>query len=724
MSIFGVGVGALNAAQIGLTTTGHNISNAKTDGYHRQSIIQSPNNALITGAGFIGQGVHVDTVRRAINQTLETQLLQVQAQSAQLDSYLAQISPIDSALGTSSGGVSDALDSFFSATSAVAASPASVPARQALLSNAQGVIAQFQSLAGQFDAVRNGLDTQLGESVSLINSYASEIANLNKQIALQSAVAAGGQPPNDLLDQREELISKLNKEVGTKTLIQSDGSATVFFGSGQPLVIEDQVYQLAAAAGQGDPQHLEISYKAGTTNILIGSNNISGGRLGGLLAFRDQILNSAQNSLGMVALGFTQAFNDQHKLGMDLAGNAGGTFFNIPSPVVKPYTNNTGTGLLTATLDNVQYVSDSDYRLTITAAGGTLLRLSDNTQTTLTNAQLTAGVAVDGTKLVLGAGAAVGDNYLIQPTRDIAANISVAAGINTTTIAAAAPIRTSATLTNLGTGKISPGAVNSPNDKVTITFNAGTYDVVDVTTGATLATGVAAGTFTYNGWSTVISGAGAAGDVFTVENGAAAKTATGGGSTSAITNPTISVLPLNTNLKDTVTFTYNSATQKFSVFDTTTATALGTVPAAGTYNSATGLSVTVNGWSVTLTGSPQNGDVFTVGANVNGTSDNRNALLLNALQSRSTLKAGTVSFEGAYSQTVSLVGNKASEVKIMAESQASLVTQTKAAQQAVSGVNLDEEAANLLSYQQAYQAAGKMIDIASKMFDTLLSIGH
>lgn len=720
MSFYSVGVGALRNSQVALATAGHNITNANTPGYHRQSIIQTTNTPLYTGAGFIGQGAHIDTVRRAINQTLETQLLQVQAQGAQLDSYLAQITPLDNALGDPTTGLSSALDRFFTAASAVSASPSDVPARQSLMSTGSGLVSQFQSLGQRFSEVRAGLDTQLQDSVSKINSYATSLANLNKQIAFQTGVGAQGQVPNDLLDQREALISSLNKEVGTTTIIQNDGSATVFFGSGQPLVIEDQAFVLSASAGLDDPQHLDVSYKQGSSSQLIGSNNISGGRLGGLLAFRDQILNPAQNSLGRVVIGLAQAFNDQHHLGQDLAGNLGGNFFNVPAPVVQPSTANTGTGVLTAALANAQHLTTSDYRLTITAGlAGTLTRLSDNTNTTLTAAQLTAGVTVDGTTITLGAGAAVGDKYLIQPTRTAAENVGIAAGISTTTIAAAAPITASAKLTNLGTGKISAGSVNSPNEKVTITYNAGNYDVVDVTTGATLATGVAAGTFSYNGWTTTISAGGVAGDVFTVENGVAQKTATGAGSAATITNAVVNVLPVNANLKNAITITFTSATT-FNV------TGVGAgLPAIGlTYTPSTGTAISFNGWSATLTGAPQNGDVFNVGPNTNGTADNRNALLLSQLQSRSMLVGGTASVEIAFAQTVSLVGNKTSEIQITSEAQNALIQQTQSAQQAVSGVNLDEEAADLLRYQQAYQAAGKMLQISTSLFDTLLSIGR
>lgn len=729
MSFYSVGLSALRNSQIGLTVAGHNITNANTPGYHRQGFIQSTNVPLYSGVGFVGQGAHIDTIRRAINQTLETQLLQVQTQGAELDSYLAQLTPLDNALGSAEDGLSAGFDNFFKAISAVAASPSSVPARQAVMSNGQALVAQFQIIGQRFEEVRSGLDSQLEDSVSVINSLANQIANLNKQIALQSGVGLSNQLPNDLLDQREELISQLNKEVGTTTLIQDDGSATVFFGSGQPLVVQDQAFQLAAAAGRDDPQHLDVSYQYGTTTILIGSRSISGGRLGGLLAFRDEILNQAQNSLGKVAVGVAQAFNDQHNLGQDLDGNMGGDFFSIPAATVLGNSANTGTGVISTTLANVQHLTDSDYRLVATAAGYTLTRLSDNTQTAITAAQLAAGITIDGTTIQLTAGAtAVGDSYLIQPTRGIASNIAISANINTSTIAAAAPIRTSATLGNLGTGKISAGEVNSPNNKVTITFTgAAAYDVVDSSTGATLASGVVYAspeTVSFNGWTADISGVAAAGDTFTVTNGVTKKTASGAGSTTAITDAVVDVTPINPNLTDTIRFTYNSATSQFDVFDVTNAVALASVPAAATYNSATGLAVTINGWSVKFTGSPENGDTFTVGPNTNGTSDNRNALLLSQLQARSTLVGGTASFEGAFGQTVSLVGNKTSEIQVTSEAQNRLIDQTESAQQSVSGVNLDEEAADLLRFQQAYQAAGKMLQISTTLFDTLLEIGR
>lgn len=731
MSIYSVGVSALRNAQLGITTAGHNITNANTPGYHRQGIIQSTNVPLYSGAGFVGQGAHVDTIRRALNKTLETQLLQVQARGAELDSYLTQLTPLDNAIGSADSGVSAGFDNFFQALSGVSASPASVPARQALISNAQALVTQFQSLGQRFNEVRNGLDTQIQESVLLINSYASQIADLNEQIAFQSGSGEQGQLPNDLLDKREQLISELNKEVGTTTLIQDDGSASVFFGSGQPIVMGGRAFTLSAAAGQDDPQHLDVTYQIGSSNVLIGSNNIDGGRLGGLLEFRDDILDEAQNAVGRVALGLAQTFNDQHHLGIDLAGNLGGDFFSMPAMTIQPRSTNTGVAVLSASLANVQHITTSDYRLVKDTVGAdyTLTRLSDNQTTAITAAQLAAGFTKDGMTLTV-AGALAGDAYLIRPTRDVAENIAVSANINTTTIAAGAPIRTSATLGNLGTGQISLGAVNSPNNKVTITFTgAGTYTATDNTTGAPLfnsATGTT--TFNYvsgsniniNGWTAQISGVAVSGDTFVVENAVTSKIQSGSAaSTTAIGNALVDVTPLNTNLRESVTITFTNATT-FTV----SGTGVPALPATYTYNSTTGTAVTFNGWSAKITGSPQANDTFTIGSNTNSNADSRNTLLLSQLQSADTLGAGTVSYEGSFSQMVALVGNKASEIQIVSEAQNVLIEQTQAQQQSVSGVNLDEEAADLLRFQQAYQAAGRMLEISSSLFDTLLSIGR
>ena len=135
-----------------------------------------------------------------------------------------------------------------------------------------------------------------------------------------------------------------------------------------------------------------------------------------------------------------------------------------------------------------------------------------------------------------------------------------------------------------------------------------------------------------------------------------------------------------------------------------------------------GADISFNGFTVQINGNPAAGDTFTIGPNNNGSADNRNALLLGGLQTQNTLAGGTATYQAAYGQIVSQIGNKTRELEITGKAQASLLAQTEQSIQSISGVNLDEEAANLLRYQQAYQASSKVIEISRSLFDTLIRI--
>jgi flagellar hook-associated protein 1 FlgK len=176
------------------------------------------------------------------------------------------------------------------------------------------------------------------------------------------------------------------------------------------------------------------------------------------------------------------------------------------------------------------------------------------------------------------------------------------------------------------------------------------------------------------------------------------------------------------NLRSPVTIKFTSA-NTFDVFDD-----MSGVRTAFNQAYVPGDDISFNGWKTQITGDPAIGDTFTVGPNLNATADSSNALLMANLQTKNTLGAPaggepTMTFQGAYAQWVSDVGNKTRELQVTSKAQSDMAEQTVATQQAFSGVNLDEEAANLMRYQRAYQAAGKALQIANSMFDTILEIG-
>jgi len=646
-SIFSIGVSALNAAQIGLATTEHNIANANTPGFNRQQVSLAVRPAQFTGTGFVGQGVDVASVKRVYSEFLGRQVLQEQGQSAQMTSYYAQIQQIDNILADPNSGLSPAIQAFFGAVSNVSSNPESVPARQSLISGANFLTSRFQSLNQRMVDMNTSVNSQIGYSVTQINSYAKQISSLNQNIIM--AQSANGQPPNDLLDQRDYLVTQLNQEIKSTVVKQTDGSVSVFVGNGQPLVVGAQTFNMTTQMSATDPSKLDVAYTFynGTTTA-IQTSSLQGGNLGGLIAFRDEALTNSQNALGRVAMSVTGIFNQQHQLGQDLNGALGGNLFAQPVPVVTSNTSNTGTAAVTASVvagADYSALTGSDYMLRFDGTNYTLTRLSDN-QIVLNAAALPA-TPVDGLTLTTTAGAAAGDSFLIRPTvngaRDIAVSVSDPAKI-----AAATPVRSNATLSNLGTGKISAVSVNQPNPLAP--------------------------------------------------------------------NPAHPLTDLN--LQQPVTITFNNPPTSYNV----TGTGVG-LPATGLAYTA-GANISFNGWTMQISGTPAATDTFTIGSNTNASTDGSNALLLAGLQTKNTMAGGTTSYQGAYSQLVSYVGNKTRELEVTSKAQTSMVEQSVQAQQSFSGVNLDEEAANLLRYQRAYQAAGKALQIANTMFDTILSLGR
>lgn len=629
--LINTGISALNAAQYGVLTAGHNIANANTPGFSREITEQKTNTALFTGAGYIGQGVAVATVRRIYDDFLAQQTRQAQSESSSLSTYQSMLERVDNMLADPAAGLSPALNEFFTGLQAVAASPSDVSARQSLLSNANALAGQFTSLEGQLTDLRSAANRGIESSTSVINAMTRQIASLNDRISIASALSAGGQAPNDLLDQRDTLVAELNKEVRADIVKASDGSYGLFLASGQALVLGNNAYAFSSAPDIEDQADAQVMIMIGGVKQRVRPEDLSGGHLGGYIAFRQEGLTDAQNALGQIAIAVAASINDQHRLGQDLNGALGGDIFSSGSPAVQSLSDNTGSGVVSASVSSYGALTASDYRLAYDGTNYTLTRLADG------QTQTFGGLpqSVDGLRISLSSGSpSAGDRYLIKPTRTGARDFAVAIA-DLRSIAAAAPIRTAIALNNSGTGTISSGSVNAPP-------------------------------------------------------------------------------PPEANLRQPVTITFTGATT-FNV------TGIGTNNPTGVAYTP-GADISYNGWTVQITGSPMAGDTFSIGSNANGAGDNRNARLLAGLQTRNLIGNGSATLQGAYAQLASQVGSKGRELQVSSQAQASLAAAAEKSQSAVSGVNLDEEASNLIRYQQAYQAAGKMIGIAGILFDTILNL--
>jgi len=653
-SLLAIGKTGLYAAQAALATTGHNIANANVAGFSRQTVVQATSAALDTGVGFLGTGTEIAQIKRYSDNFLNTQVRTAQASTSGLESYYSQIKQIDNLLADTTSGLSPAMQGFFKGVQDMAANRASVPSRQAMLSSAETLATRLQDLDSRLGEIRTGVNGEIEASVTAINTYGSQIAKLNEQIS--NFASSATRPPNDLLDQRDQVVLELNKFVKA-TVTQGDNSSlTVSIGNGQPLVVGNDSFQLAAMVSPTDLTRMEVGYQVGTKVAVLPDGALSGGKLGGLLEFRTETLDTAQSALGKIAIGMAFEFNAQHQLGLDQNGNKGQPFFNVAPAFVGASINNAkGTSAnpaaeLTAKVTDPGKLKDSDYEVTFNGTNYKVVRQSDNKEVgTVTPG--TNGVAtfeVDGVEFNFKNNARNKDTFLVRPTIDGAANFKVLAN-DVSQIAAAAPVLTSMPLTNTGTGKISEGKVSKdfltapPTLPVTLAF--------DETSGNL--TGFPAGMVT------VVNSKGESSQV-------------------------------------------NSTNVKFD----------------------NGSTYSFGGVSVTMTGKPGNGDKFTIAANNSGVGDTRNIAALGELQTKNIFNNGTATLTSSYAQMVSQVGNKTREVQVNAQAGNALLAQAEGAQADVSGVNLDEEAANLIKYQQAYQASSKVMQIAGTIFDTLLSISR
>jgi len=683
--IYSIGVSGLAAAQLGLLATEHNVVNANTPGYTRQRTVQATNIAINTGAGALGQGVHVQTIERMYDRYLTAQVNSAQTTLSGIESYYTQIKQIDNLLADPSAGLTPALQDFFSGVQQVASNPSLLSARESMISSSTTLVNRFQSISLRLDEMAEEVNGKIQDAVTSVNSYASQIADLNQRIIISEGTY--GQPANDLLDQRDQLINDLNKLIKVTTSTNSNGSFNVFIGTGQQLVIGNQAMIMTASASSADPGKIAVGLQtAAGGSMELPENLVTGGELGGLLSFRSQTLERATNELGRIAASVALTFNAQHALGMDLQGNANGSagfnadYFNVANftPTVSANTHNSGNLLVTSQLidpppfgtelnDGNFYtnLTTSDYRLVFNGGTSyTLTRLSDNTNFALTATPPgTLTQASEGISITLGTGAATaGDSYLIQPTQNAAKNISLNPVIaaDARAIAAAVPFRTSATATNLGTGAISAGK-------------------------------------TVPGFST---------------------------------DPGFNVANLASNI--TVTFSGTPAAGTLS-FAGLPATAQIIVKLPGQPESTTaavppiayqqGMTVSVAGMSFTFTGQPVANDTFTLARNTAATADGRNALALGQLQTKNTMSGAKATFQGAYAEMVASNGIKTRELKVTGEAQQAVLDQAQASRDALSGVNLDEEAANMIRFQQAYQASAKLLEVGKTLFDTVLQLG-
>ena len=425
-SLINSAMSGLSAAQAALNTVSNNISSYNVAGYTRQTTILGASNSTLTGGGWVGNGVYVSGVQREYDSFITNQLRAAQNQSSGLTTRYQQMSKIDDVLSDTTNSISTTLQDFFKSLQTLVSNAEDPAARQTVLGKADGLVNQFKVNDQYLRDQDSQVNTAISTSVDQINNYAKQIANLNDQISRLTGVGAGASP-NNLLDQRDQLVSELNKIVGVEVSVQDGGTYNVSFGNGYSLVQGSKTNQLAAVASSADPTRTTVAYVDDVAgNVEIPEKLLNTGSLGGLLTFRSEDLDNARNTLNQLALAFADAMNTQHEAGFDANGAAGGALFNMGSPAVVGNSHNSVPGAtMTASVTDSSKVQATDYKFEFNGTDWTVTRLSDKTSFTATP-DASGKMTFDGLTVNVSGTAATKDSFTVKPVVNTIVNMSLA----------------------------------------------------------------------------------------------------------------------------------------------------------------------------------------------------------------------------------------------------------------------------------------------------------
>jgi flagellar hook-associated protein 1 FlgK len=764
--LLGIAITGINASRMALTTASNNISNNNTVGYSRQETVQSSAAGQYNGSGFLGQGVEVSQVRRIYSDFLSSRVQTAQAQNSYYQGYTEQLSQIDTLLADPAAGLTPGLNDFFAGLQDLTARPFDAAPRQGIISGADALVNRFQTLNSKMNELRDAANDSIGRTVTTVNTYSQQLAELNNRISVSQNTGGSYTPPNDLLDQRDTLLTNLNKLVGVSVVKDDQQRINVYLGNGQALVLGERSFNLTSTTDLSDPKKTALGLVNQTGTIYLKADDLSGGTLTGYLKFRDESLETSQNALGRIAGGLAINYNMQHNTGVDLNGVAGSDFFNVQSlnTTISNINTSGSTYVPSVAIVDPSKAVPTNYSVTKTGATVTVTRASDGQVSTFNNLPTTAGntaaVTVDGVSFRID-GSVSNASYTVATAGQLemyrnAANSNTAemhAFISDMSLVTTSSYR----ITTAQGGDL---LVERNSDKVQFRISqsgATANQVTRVSDGAVLSTGFPPkidGVAMYLDPATPTPATGdyfilqptrqMAGQINTLTKdtnrvaagspilGNAASTNRGSGVISKLTvdapPPSGQDYANPNNLNYAISFTSPTTFQ-------VTGGVFGTTPI--NFNYTAGVPVNLqgvvsgatidSGINFTLKGTMAAGDTFSISPNVKGVGNNENALALSDLQSKRILDfSGSPSQPGAtlldgYAKLVSNVGSTTREFQISGQGQQTLLDQTQAKLDSVSGVNLDEEAANLVKYQQTYQAVGRVISMSSDLFNEILT---
>ena len=657
MSLMNVGVSALNANQQALTTVGHNIANVNTPGYSRQTVYTNALHGQNMGNGFIGKGVQVATVMRNYSALLNRQSNAANAIHAADTSRLQGLMQMQDVFKGGDGSLGAAVTNMMNAFVDVQAAPSDATGRNVVLTRMSELAARFHAASNMLEEQDYSTAQQLRNNALLVNDKASQVARLNNEI---SRALATGHQPNDLLDARDQVIREINQYVQTTQVAADDGSISLFVGGSQALVLGINSGQLSVEETKEYPgsQRMALYFsQPGGQQLELTAAMVGGGEIAGLLKFRNEDLAEGRNLLGRLAMTIGHELNLQNQRGLTLNGQQGGALFSLPS-------TSTGYGNITG-YSNI-------------GPGAATTQVIDASQLKPSEYRL----VFEGSPL--------------------------------------APV-----LTRMSDGKVFNATSTPPLNMGNLATGFDADGLRFIVPAATLAAAVSGNSMLFKPFSTAASEIEAL--VHNPDELAAASALTANINKNNTGKLQLTQLGANdfTGIpaaQDPVRLTFDGAGQvTYQIYDHLSST---WSAASAPMDYTPGQPITINGWSITLTGTPAAGDTVDVANAL----DFGEAFRLNAgnagafldLRDKKVFDEGTTLSDG-FSAAMAVVGTRTQSVQLAEKLSSTVAKNLEMDRTAVSGVNLDEEAARLLQYQQAYQASSKVIQIAQSLFDSVLN---
>ncbi|WP_341218525.1 flagellar hook-associated protein FlgK [Neptunomonas phycophila] len=668
-NLLNLGTQALQANSSALGTVGQNISNVNTEGYSRQVV-------SLTTVQY-SSGVQVESIDRITDRFLTEQMWSDVSTYNQSLTYSAFSSRLDDLLATDSTSISSALDSYFSALQNVVDDPTSTPNRELFIAEADALVQRFNNLDASLQTQNVAINDSVEDLADQVNSLTTNIAELNYKIKVGTAA---NRPINELEDQREELINQLSELVGVDAVEQDGNQISLFVGNGQPLVVGGSANRLSAIPGDPDASQTNLALTISNNEVDV-TDQLSGGQIGGALKYREEALNDARDELGRVAILLSESMNEAHQSGIDLNNDLGGLIFSDVnsaqlqrSRVLADSDNRAQLEDGLVEIDDLSQIQASEYtvlyegdnRITLTReSDGKVIRINDLQQVS------------DPYDVEQGSYYLNNSKELVFAVDGMKVTLSTDRRMSTGDEFVLQPVRTGAENMNLEIQDGDHLALASPIRVVSDTENTGS-GVTEV----------------------------AVTDFRALSFDASGELA-----------PPLSIVfnnadPVQYTVYD-MTDSLNPQPYSFDSDGDGTAEVLENIPYTA------GDSIQLKGFEATITGQPKAGDRFSISFNEDGISDNRNALIMSDLQEADVSSKGA--YQDLYGSLLERVGTRTSTAQINLDANKAVLTSTSDAKASVSGVNLDEEAAKLVQFQQAYQASAQLISTSQTLFDTLLS---